>query len=187
MSLVMALTSICLLAIGDIPDCPNASLKTTTGLVFALWSTVFVLLLLQVAGLTKCLKKVPKLLFGFYFFICGVMFFTQLMIWGGSDNNCRTDAAVLYWWLVTNVIVFYVIVSFGLATWGSYICKVADAQEEFISKARKEYMENKEVQEKHFQITAGPNAQPLLLQNGENAPDPSVQRLMITGNNPYTQ
>ena len=150
LSLVMALTSICLVAVGDIPDCSTANLKTTVVLVFILWSTVFVLLLLQVAGLTKCLKSVPKLLFGFYFFICAIMFFTQLMIWGGEDNHCRTEAAVLYWWLVVNIIVFYLIVSFGLATWGSYICKVADAQEEFVEKARAEYMKEKKVQERHF-------------------------------------
>ena len=139
LSLAMALTSICLLAIADLPDCTNAQLKTTTGLVFALWSSVFVLLLLQVAGLTKCLKKIPKILFGFYFFVCGVMFFTQLELWGGSENNCMTEAAVLYWWLFANIVVFYLIVSFGLATWGSYICKVADAQEELVEKARAEY------------------------------------------------
>lgn len=67
------------------------------------------------------------------------MFFTQLMIWGGNDNTCREESPVYYWWLVTNIIIFYTIVSFGLATWGSYICKVADAQEEFIKKAREEF------------------------------------------------
>ena len=76
LSLVMALTSVLLLAVGNIPDCPTASLKTTVGLVFGLWSVTFVLLLLQVAGMTKCLKKYPNSLFAFYFFVCGVMFFS---------------------------------------------------------------------------------------------------------------
>ena len=43
LSLAMALTSICLLAVANLPDCSTASLKTTTGLVFALWSCVFVI------------------------------------------------------------------------------------------------------------------------------------------------
>lgn len=186
-SLVMALVSVCLLCIGNIPDCTNGQLKVTTGLVFGLWSTVFVLLLLQVAGLTKCLKKVPRILFAFYFFVCGVMFFTQLMLWGGEDNNCMQEAAVLYWWLFANVVVFYLVVSFGLATWGSYICKVADAQEEFIAKARNEYDKNKgDMPERHFQIAAGPKNQPLLLENGQKA-EPTMQRMVLTGNNPYAQ
>ena len=150
LSLAMALTSICLLCVANVPDCPNASLKTTTALVFALWSTVFVLLLLQAAGMTKCLRTVPNTLFFFYFFVCGVMFFTQLELWGGEENTCKEDAAVLYWWLFTNIVMFYFIVSFGLATWGGYICKVADAQEEFVAKARKEYMENTTPEYRHY-------------------------------------
>ena len=68
-------------------------------------------------------------MFGFYFFICGCMFFVQLEIWSGSPeypNNSRTDVPALYWWLVINLTLFYFIVSFGLATWGAYLCKVAD-------------------------------------------------------------
>ncbi len=68
LSLVLSLTSIILLCVVD-HDCEKSNLKATTGLVFFLWSVVFVLLLLQLVGLTKCLKTIPKLLFGFYFFI----------------------------------------------------------------------------------------------------------------------
>ena len=63
-----------------------------------------------------------------------------MQIWGGTENECRTETPVLYWWLVTNVILFYLMVSFGLVTWGSYLCKVADAQEKITSNAVKEYM-----------------------------------------------
>ena len=69
------------------------------------------------------------------------MFFVQLEIWGGVDNSCRTDIPLLYWWLVVNLALFYFIVSFGLATWGAYLCKVADAQEELTREAVKEYLE----------------------------------------------
>ena len=74
MSLVCALISIILLCVVD-KDCSESNLKATTGLVFFLWSTVFVLMLLQAVKLTDCLKKVPRLLFGFYFFVCGCLFF----------------------------------------------------------------------------------------------------------------
>lgn len=33
-------------------------------------------------------------------------------------------------------------VVFGMATWGSYLCRAADAKEEIINKAVEEYMES---------------------------------------------
>jgi len=74
LSLVFALTSIVLLCVTD-HDCTRSNLKATTGLVFFLWSCVFVLLLLQLVKMIECLKKIPKLIFCFYCFICGCMFF----------------------------------------------------------------------------------------------------------------
>ena len=185
LSLLFAITSIVMLIVVE-DDCDKSNLKATTGLVFFLWSTVFVLLLLQMVQLTECLKKIPKLLFGFYFFICGCMFFVQMELWGGVDNKCRTEVPTLYWWLVTNIILFYLIVSFGLATWGAYLCKVADVQEEVTRKAVKEYLEETDRTEKHFMLTAG-QQQPQLMQNGPDA-QISAQRLMLTdGQNPYAQ
>jgi len=139
----MALTTVTMMCIVD-KDCETANLKATMGLLFGLWSIIFVLLLLQAVGHTKCLRTVPKLLFGFYFFVCGVMFFTQLELFGGADPAaCRKNSPALWWWLMVNVGVFYFIVSFGLATWGSYICKVADAQEEITQEAVNEYLKEK--------------------------------------------
>jgi len=153
-ALVFAIVSLSLLiAIDD--DCDKSNLRATTGLVFGLWSIIFVLLLLQLVKLTECLKKIPKLLFAFYFFICGCMFFVQMELWGGVDNQCRKEVPSLYWWLAANIILFYLIVSFGLATWGAYLCKVADVQEQVTREAVEEYLKETERQEKHFMITAG--------------------------------
>ena len=72
------------------------------------------------------------------------MFFTQVEVWGGEDpKNCMDEKPLLYWWLVANVIIFYIIVAFGLCTWGSYICKVADAKEELTKKAVEDYLKEK--------------------------------------------
>ena len=78
------------------------------------------------------------------------MFFVQLELWGGVDNTCRKEVPALYWWLVVNIIVFYFIVSFGLATWGSYLCKVADVQEELTQKAVEEYLAEVKREDRHF-------------------------------------
>ena len=177
LSLVCALISIILLCVTD-KDCTNSNLKATTGLVFFLWSTVFVLMLLQAVKLTDCLKKIPKLLFGFYVFVCGCLFFCQMELWSGAkssgDTNCRTEVPSLYWWLVCNVALFYFIVSFGLAVWGSYICKVVDTQEDITKEAVKEYLEEVKQDDRHFMIKAGADNTPMLMQNGADAPAPSV-------------
>ena len=166
MSLLLAAGSIIILCV-PYPDCSNANLKITIGLIFVLWSIVFVLLLLQVVGMTKCLKNYPKALFGFYFFVCIVMFFVQLMLFGGENNNCMTEVPLLYWWLVGQIGIFYLIVAFGLCTWGSYICKVADAAEELTKEAVDDYLKERKKQEKHFMIKAG-DSNAKLLQNGPN-------------------
>ena len=138
-ALVFALVSVGLLAT-DLKDCPTANLRASISVIFALWSTIFVLMLVQVTGLGRCLKDIPKLLFAFYFFICAVMLFVQMEVWGGYENRCRTQAPVFYWWLIVQIVVFYLIVTFGLATWGSYLCQVADAQEELTKQAVEEYL-----------------------------------------------
>ena len=69
------------------------------------------------------------------------MFFTQVELFGGEDpGKCRKEKPLLYWWLTSNVIIFYIIVAFGFCTWGSYICKVADAAEEITKKAVEDYL-----------------------------------------------
>ena len=71
--------------------------------------------------------------------------------------------------------------AFGLCTWGSYICKVADAAEELTKEAVEDYLKERKKQEKHFMIKAG-ESQPLLLQNGPDQ-QKSTQRLMLTQKN----
>ena len=139
LSLCFSLISLLLLATVK-KDCSKSNLKVTTGMVFVLWSLTFLLLLLQIVKMTHCLRSIPMILFSFYFFVCGCMFFVQMQIWGGTENLCRTESPALYWWLVTNIILFYLIVSFGLVTWGSYLCKVADAQEHITKTAVREYL-----------------------------------------------
>jgi hypothetical protein len=46
----------------------------------------------------------------------------------------------LYYFLLFNVILFYLVVAFGLSTWGSYLCAVADIKEEVTKAAIDEYL-----------------------------------------------
>ena len=105
-------------------------------MVVILWCLVFFMLFLQVIGMVKCLKKYKTPLFAFYIFAVVTVYVSQMMLWGsgGSDpNNCRVEKPAMWYWLIINVALFYLMVVFGMATWGSYLCKAADAKEEIIN------------------------------------------------------
>jgi hypothetical protein len=66
------------------------------------------LLLLQVVGLVKCLKKIPKVMFGFYVGISVAMFLVQMMLFtspmpinGTTADPCKNQTPLLYYWLLT--------------------------------------------------------------------------------------
>ena len=167
-SLLLGLASITIM-IAVPEDCTVANLKAAIGVIFVTYSSIFVLLLLQVVGLVKCLKKIPKVMFGFYVGISIAMFLVQMMLFTApipinntAPEPCHTQTPLLYYWLLTQVIIFYLIVSFGLATWGSYLCASADLKEEVTKRAVEEYLaENKQVS-KHFAIKAGSTSALLL-------------------------
>jgi len=139
LSLLMSVGTITVLCV-PAQDCTTGNLKFAVGCLAFVWCTIFILMLFQVIGMIATLKKFNKALFVFYFIVCGCMYVCQMMIWGGVENTCMKETPVLYWYIVTNVIMFYVIVAFGLATWGSYLCKVADAYEELSKEAVSEMM-----------------------------------------------
>ena len=61
----------------------------------------------------------------------------------------------MWYWLIINVGLFYLMVVFGMATWGSYLCRAADAKEEIINQAVEEYMESGVYKRKQLLLTAG--------------------------------
>ena len=138
-SLLFALISMGLLLV-DFSDCASSNLKATTAVVFGLWSVIFTLFLIQATGIGSCLRNYPKSLTGFYIFVCAVMLFVQMEVFGGHGSSCWIEAPAYYWWLIVNIGVFYLIVTFGLATWGAYLCFVADAQDEMTKQAVSEYL-----------------------------------------------
>ena len=86
-------------------------------------------------------------------------------VFGGHGNNCWIQAPVYYWWLVINIGIFYLIVTFGLTTWGAYLCLVADAQDEMTKQAVAEYLAGRQKAEQmqvDFVGDDGEEDQPLL-------------------------
>ena len=131
LSLVMAVVSIICLVVPSKGTCV-VDIQAAMALVLALWCLVFFMLFLQVIGMVKCLKKYKTWLFAFYIFIVATVYVSQMMLWASGDkepNNCRKERPAMWYWLIINVCLFYLMVIFGMATWGSYLCRSADAKE----------------------------------------------------------
>ena len=107
-------------------------------LMFVVYSTIFVLMLMQFVGLVGCLKGIPKALMTFYFLLVFVMFFVQMILFQGE--NCYSESPVIFIWLTVQVGLFYFVVAYGLAVWGSYICWQAESHDEMAKKAVAKYV-----------------------------------------------
>jgi hypothetical protein len=57
------------------PDCKTANLYFAMGMMFFVYSVVFLMMLLQFIGLVQCLKTIPRAIMGFYFVVVAVMFY----------------------------------------------------------------------------------------------------------------
>jgi hypothetical protein len=99
-------------------------MKFAMFLMFIVYATIFLLMLLQFVGMVSCLKAIPKALMGFYFLLVFVMFFVQMILFQGE--NCYQESPILFIWLVAQIALFYFTVAYGLAVWGSYICWQAE-------------------------------------------------------------
>ena len=103
-SLLLAIISISILII-DTNNCNPTQLRAAIGIVFALWCLIFVLLLMQVIGMVKCLKKIPKVMFGFYSTISASMWFVQMLLFSPAPSEdkggpCYNQTPLLYYYLL---------------------------------------------------------------------------------------
>ncbi len=76
------------------------------------------------------------------------------------------------------MILFYIIVAFGLATWGAYLCAVADVKEEVTKAAIDEYLKENKMAQKHFMITAG-STTPLMVEAPPRNDLEAQQRMLM--------
>lgn len=139
-------------------DC-KINVGIACGLVMTMWILIFAMLFLQVIGCVKCLKQFRYGLIAFYAYIVSTVYVSQMMLWSsggnGSANQCRTGKPAQWWWLLINVCFFYVMVVFGLATWGSYLCGIQDKREVVIQTAIDEYLKSGIYKRKQVMLMAG--------------------------------
>lgn len=163
--MLLAIGAICVLIFDD-KVCQQVQLRAALGIIFGVWCLVFILLLLHVIGCVKCFKKIPKVMFGFYCTISVSMWFSQMLLFSAPPDPtdaCSQQAPLLYWYLFSNVMLFYLIVAFGLTTWGQYLCSHADIKEEITRAAIDEYLKENQMQSKHFTIAVG-TQKPMMLE-----------------------
>ena len=73
------------------------------------------------------LRKLGIILWFFYAAMVGCMVWAQVIFF--KANGCGTRAFVLYYWLLFNIIVFFVFVAYGISLWGAYICWAQEEEE----------------------------------------------------------
>ena len=78
----------------------------------------------------SCLRHLGRLLGIYYFYMVGAMFATQVVFF--KAKNCHLQAPVLYLWVAVNILIFYVLVAYGIALWGSYICWESEKEEKIV-------------------------------------------------------
>lgn len=59
-------------------------------------------------------------------------------------------APVLYYWLFTNICLFYMLIAYGLSLWGAYICWEVDEEENMEFEAMVKQMKAKYGEKKYM-------------------------------------
>ena len=73
------------------------------------------------------LNKLGYVLWFFYLCMVGCMVWAQVIFF--KANGCGTRAFVLYYWLLVNIVIFFIFVAWGISLWGAYICWAQEEEE----------------------------------------------------------
>ncbi|CDW86213.1 UNKNOWN [Stylonychia lemnae] len=134
-----------LILISDTPDCER--LRLGLWMAFSIHFTSFLLLLFHFIGLGFILKKLGRILGIYYFYMVGAMFYTQIIFF--QSKECNIMAPLLYFWVMLNIIMFYVLVAYGIALWGAYICWESEKEEKQLQEAMQKYIKKISHREKN--------------------------------------
>jgi hypothetical protein len=96
----------------DPSECKTADLRFALWLCFSVQLSTFMLLLFHFIGLGFCLRKLGRGLGLYYFFMVGAMIWTQIIFF--KSKGCYMNAPAMYFWLVMQIMVFYIFVAYGI-------------------------------------------------------------------------
>ena len=55
-------------------------------------------------------------------------------------DGCNRTSPLLYYWLIVNILLFYIFIAFGLSLWGAYICWEQEEEEKVTKAALEDYL-----------------------------------------------
>ena len=121
-SLLMALATILSLTINPTPKADRCGtyLKVALVLLLIVWLSLSTLLILHLTKLISQNSKSMLALFSLYTVF--TLYVCQLQVYGtnlaGSDSECKSIQPGQWYWLLINVVLFYVVIVAGLIVWG---------------------------------------------------------------------
>ena len=144
---VVCLTSLIATAVSAIIIvCPQATCTDAPNLIDAVWitgcvqMTLFLILLLHYVHCGCLIKAIGRLMVIYYLILIGSMIWAQYIFFGAI--GCGLEAFVIYYWIATNIGIFYVFVAYGLSLWGAYICWAQEEEEKIVKEAMKEQFDS---------------------------------------------
>ena len=130
-SLIMSAASVLLLLL-EPRACDAVKLEYAIYLCSGVHLLTFMLLLSSYLC-NKCVVAMGRAMVVFYFGLVASMVYVQVIFFHGQE--CNRIAPVIYYWIFMNIVLFYVLVAYGLSLWGAYICWEVDEEEKLIKEA----------------------------------------------------
>ena len=119
----------------DPPSCAHANLMNGVYITLSCQVAIFMLLLMHYIHCGCLIRKLGWSLGFFYLILVGLMCWAQVIFFEG--NGCGDQAFVLYFWLLFNIVIFFIFVAYGISLWGAYICWAQEEEEEIMKEALK--------------------------------------------------
>ena len=118
-SLILGLFSV-LILLSDHRNCDTSDLRIPLYIVFSIHLTIFLLLLMHYIHLGGCIRAIGKAIGLYYVYLVGAMIAVQVHYL--KADGCARQSPLFYYFLMINILLFYVFVAYGLSLWGAYIC-----------------------------------------------------------------
>ena len=129
-----------IIMVSNVRNCETIDLKLPTYITFSVQLTIFVLLMMHYIHLGSCIKAMGQAIGLYYVYLVAAMIIVQIFVL--KADGCNRTSPLLYYWLVTNIGLFYVFIAYGLSLWGAYICWEQEEEEKVHGAALKQYLRN---------------------------------------------
>ena len=67
-----------------------------------------------------CIRALGRGIGLYYVYLVAAMILVQIFVL--KADGCNRTSPLLYYWLIVNILLFYLFIAYGLSLWGAYIC-----------------------------------------------------------------